>query len=272
RLVTAATAAKLGELDAEERMVYEAVKAAASEGILQVTLRSRVPVAENVIVKSLKKLEGRGLIKQVKSVKYGNKKMFMLSELQPSVELTGGVWFTNQELDVTFVEHMSAAVLRFVGKNVRSFLCHSAYPTDGSMSIYPTAFSDHPTLPQIAKFLRTSQAAKVDLSVSDIGLLLDMLVYDGKLERIPMPAVTLSMGGDASMDVDYNDDMDLDADDADNGGDLGEQWMYRLVRERVGTTGLGTMPCGVCPVMRDCGQPGSAVDPVSCDYMKRWLD
>ena len=44
------------------------------------------------ITKILKTLESRKLVKSVKSVTGGNRKVYMLYELEPSRELTGGAW------------------------------------------------------------------------------------------------------------------------------------------------------------------------------------
>ena len=40
----------------------------------------------------MKTLEGRGLVKNVKSVQHANRKVYMLAELEPAREITGGAW------------------------------------------------------------------------------------------------------------------------------------------------------------------------------------
>lgn len=42
--------------------------------------------------KIIKTLEGRGAIKSVKNVNNPSKKLYMLAELEPSTEITGGAW------------------------------------------------------------------------------------------------------------------------------------------------------------------------------------
>jgi DNA-directed RNA polymerase III subunit RPC6 len=42
--------------------------------------------------KIIKTLEGRSLIKAVKNVNNPSKKLYMLAELEPSTEITGGAW------------------------------------------------------------------------------------------------------------------------------------------------------------------------------------
>ena len=46
----------------------------------------------------------------------------MLYELQPSVELTGGAWYTDQELDVEFIDTLSNQLYRFIVSKVRFFV------------------------------------------------------------------------------------------------------------------------------------------------------
>lgn len=43
----------------------------------------------------------------------------MLSHLTPAVELTGGPWFTDNELDLDFVEMLKKLCLKFIEKKVR---------------------------------------------------------------------------------------------------------------------------------------------------------
>lgn len=64
---------------------------------------------------ALKALEKRKLIKTVKSANQKNKKIYMLYELQPDQELTGGPWFNDQhEYDEEFIRIIYDQVLKFV--------------------------------------------------------------------------------------------------------------------------------------------------------------
>jgi len=42
----------------------------------------------------------------------------MLSGLEPSVELTGGPWYTDNELDTEFIKNLSAAILHYIKDRV----------------------------------------------------------------------------------------------------------------------------------------------------------
>lgn len=54
------------------------------------------------------------------SMQHPNLKMYMLEHLEPSVALTGGPWYTDNELDTEFIKLLSTACLRFIQDNVRT--------------------------------------------------------------------------------------------------------------------------------------------------------
>ena len=45
----------------------------------------------------------------------------MLYHLQPSVEITGGPWYTDNELDTEFIKLLSSACLHYVKDRVRVY-------------------------------------------------------------------------------------------------------------------------------------------------------
>lgn len=47
------------------------------------------------------------------------RKIYMLTGIAPSVELTGGPWFTDNELDVELVETLKKVVRKFLQQKVR---------------------------------------------------------------------------------------------------------------------------------------------------------
>ena len=44
----------------------------------------------------------------------------MLAHLEPSVELTGGPWYTDNELDTEFIKLLSTACLHYIHDRVRT--------------------------------------------------------------------------------------------------------------------------------------------------------
>ena len=91
---------------------------------------------------------------------------------------------------------------------------------------------------EVGKFISELGISKVTLKESDIEAILDTIVYDGKGERCE------SLDG---------------------------LRLYRAVQPLVPSAGLSSCPCGVCPIMRRCGDQGS-VTPATCQYFVDWLE
>ncbi|KAH7444707.1 hypothetical protein KP509_02G089100 [Ceratopteris richardii] len=111
------------------------------------------------VAKAIKNLEARNLIKAVKSIANKNKKVYMLAELKPSKELTGGAWYTDQQFDSEFINVMKQQCVQFVMKQ-------------GLASVET-----------IADAVRKSGITKEELRVKDYKQLMDMLVLDGEVEE-----------------------------------------------------------------------------------------
>ena len=48
-----------------------------------------------------------------------NRKVYMLAELEPSREITGGVWYTDNELDTDLIEVLRKQCLHYIMQEVR---------------------------------------------------------------------------------------------------------------------------------------------------------
>ena len=86
-------------------------------------------------------------------------------------------------------------------------------------------------------FLYLQGISKVQLKMEDIENILDTLIFDGKVEKT-------TKGKDAKF--------------------------YRAIEPLVPTTGLVRIPCGICPVSKNCGDIG-AITPTKCTYLRDWL-
>lgn len=130
----------------------------------------------------------------------------MLSHLQPSVEITGGPWYTDNELDTEFIKLLSGAVLHYIKDRVRlpafflplplrGFLTPStqSYPRQKATSsdsphgqpLYPLgAAPAYPSAQQIQRFLEKSKITETELGVEHVEMLLGVLVLDGEIEKV----------------------------------------------------------------------------------------
>jgi DNA-directed RNA polymerase III subunit RPC6 len=117
-----------------------------------------------MLTKILKNLEQRQLIKPVKSVTQKAKKLYMLYELEPSKEITGGVWYSDQEFDHSFISEL------------RDFLVQCLRRLNGGKGC---------TISEISDKIQQSNVSRVALTNDDVGQLMRTLVYDYLVEEVP---------------------------------------------------------------------------------------
>ncbi|KAA8495942.1 DNA-directed RNA polymerase III subunit RPC6 [Porphyridium purpureum] len=229
--LSADEAKKFMGLGVEDRLVLSLVKDASNMGIWAKDLRTKSGLQLNQFTKVLKTLEGRQLIKSVKSVKAKNKKFYMLFEIEPSAELAGGPWFSDQkELDLDFIYALQQALVHYMADVGAPILAKQA-----------------------AEYIASSQISKEVLDEQHIKDLLDVLVYDGQVERNAI------LNPEEAMDL------------ADEDREDHPEYLYSLAKRHTGPATCTEMPCGVCPVEHLC-TPGGDVSPRRCPYMKEWLD
>eukprot|EP00743_Colponemidia_sp_Colp-15_P002428 GILK01002632.1.p1 GENE.GILK01002632.1~~GILK01002632.1.p1 ORF type:complete len:289 (-),score=49.54 GILK01002632.1:117-956(-) len=219
--VDAESAAKLHGLGADELLVYQHIKQSGNMGIWIRDLKHGTNMQQTAISKTLKTLEQRKLIKVVKSIQAKNKKVYMLYELEPSREVTGGAWYSEQEFDQQFISVLSENCLTYIQKKKA------------------------PTLQDIANAMRSSGFVKVELREEDIEMIVQTLIYDGKVESFPDPRGIYDAKGPVLC--------------------------FRISRWSTSLNQLTTMPCGVCPVFRECSEDG-IISPQTCVYYSQWLD
>eukprot|EP00833_Pecoramyces_ruminatium_P003131 jgi/Orpsp1_1/1177163/evm.model.c7180000060433.1 len=232
---------KLRSMDANEKIIYGYIKEAGSKGIWQKDLKIKSGIHQKQVLASLKALEKRKIIKTVKSIKNSIKRVYMLYELAPSDEVTGGTFYQDNELDVEFIEILSTAIYRKILKD--------SMPTSEDQ-ILPANYPYYPTVSSLSNFLNNSDLFRsgVSLDNDDIQGLLDRLIYDGKIEKRLRSSI-MSSGTE-------------DEDDA---------WMYKAVNISKSDNILTDTPCGQCPVFKMCNSLGE-VNPSSCQYFSKWLE
>lgn len=271
KLVEESRVGKMSGLSEEDKAVLGAVEKAGSNAVWVRSIKASTKLQQAALNKILKRLEGKKLIKQVKSVLFKQRRMFMLYELEPAKELTGGVWYTDQALDLPFIEEMKSQVLK----------CLQA--TDGRA-----------TVAQVCDRVLASHVCNVPLKPADIQQVMDLLVYEGLLDvedgakaRVDAAiraghaifprktALLAKSGGKRAAGAREDDDMDEGLDDEEDEDDAAGK-VYVLVNAidwaaRVPVTGyLSSVPCGTCPVHHLC-TPGGLISPETCVYMSHWL-
>lgn len=243
-LVDEAEAELLSQLNGEQNILYQHIKSAGNRGIWIKDLLRNTGLHRTVITKHIKTLEAHSIIKPVRSVKYPTRKIYMLFDLTPAVELTGGAWFSDNELDSEFIRILGLGVLQFVRQR-----CQPTKPG----AFVPLNSAVLPSTKDVVEFIATSGLTSQDLEQEDVEQLLDMLVYDRMLQKLKV------VKAGKMMDVYYPQRIQEEssrkaADEVMPGWNL-DNWTQ--------------VPCGTCTVMDDCSiemKPKTLVSPFRCEY------
>ena len=83
-------------------------------GIWTKHLKAKTNLHQTVIDRCLKTLVQKRLIKRVPSVQHPTRKIYMLEGIEPSIALTGGPWYTDNELDTEFIQNLTEACYKFI--------------------------------------------------------------------------------------------------------------------------------------------------------------
>uniref|UniRef100_A0A7S2E4V0 DNA-directed RNA polymerase III subunit RPC6 n=1 Tax=Haptolina brevifila TaxID=156173 RepID=A0A7S2E4V0_9EUKA len=154
-------AERLRGLTDQDRLVLQEIKKSGVDAITTKDLRFKSGnLPQQQLTKILKELEMRKLIKPVKSVNAGNVKKYMLYELVPSKEITGGPWYHEGEFDYGFINELKRVAEGYLARE------HMA------------------TLTTFYTFIRDSGIIKghSGLKMEHVESVLQSLVYDAKLQ------------------------------------------------------------------------------------------
>ena len=234
-------AVKFKGLSSEDLLVYQIIQQSGNTGIWTKELKQKSNLPQTQIGKIFKSLEARKLIKAVKHVAQQNRKVYMLYELEPSREITGGAWYTEHEYDAEFIHVLREQCVKFILARGKV------------------------TLEDVCDFVKQTKLSHVELGQEEVLQIVNTLVYDGKV--------------DAHEELELDKERDPDDPAGEHGGDDDDDLDYMenvIVVYRPAslpipkTSAFTAVPCGVCPVFQECA-PGGLVSPETCQYMQDWL-
>jgi DNA-directed RNA polymerase III subunit RPC6 len=279
-------------LSPDSVMVYNYIAEMERSGIWKKTLVSKTNLHENTVTKSIKELISKNLIKEFKSSKNPSKRMYVLFNLEPSEDSTGGNFYKDGDLDEGLVNTLGDLIVRLVegrswieqktgpaergkmGKRKKPDK-HAAEPQssttahaepeprfktprgayDYPLIPQPPSFSGYPTAANTHKTIVDAELVKdMALDVDDVQQLMQQLVFLDRLEQMPG-------GGYRSVRRTTEKMPHIEQiavlDDAGDG--------------LVPGNALAEVPCGACPVESEC-RVGGIVSPETCVYMDKWLE
>uniref|UniRef100_A0A182RKG3 DNA-directed RNA polymerase III subunit RPC6 n=2 Tax=Anopheles funestus TaxID=62324 RepID=A0A182RKG3_ANOFN len=155
----------------------------------------------------------------------------MLYNLEPDRSITGGAWYQDQDFEAEFVDVLNQQCLRFLR------IKRDSARTSGEGPLAVQKLSEC-SVADVHRFISDLGISKISLDEDDLETILKTVVYDGKAERIAQV----------------------------NGG-----FLYRAIETPIAAPGLVQMPCGICPVIKNCADCGE-ITPKLCTYISEWLD
>jgi DNA-directed RNA polymerase III subunit RPC6 len=164
-LVSNEVANKFEGLDVSAKMVYQVIEKAGNMGIWTKDVRNQTNIQQQALSKIFKALETRRLIKPVKSVTAKSKKLYMVYNLTPAKELTGGPWYTELEFDHEFINEM------------RKFLMKCVLKINAGQGV---------TIYEIKEKMVQANISRVELSLEDVHQLMQTLAFDQLIDQVPV--------------------------------------------------------------------------------------
>lgn len=110
KIVSEERAAKLRGLTTEDQLVFQLIEKSQGQGMWVRNLKIATRLQQTQINKILKRLEGRKLIKPVKSITFKTRRMYMSTEFEPDKSLSGGPWYSDTELDLDLIDNIRGYV------------------------------------------------------------------------------------------------------------------------------------------------------------------
>ncbi|KAI3424011.1 uncharacterized protein J3R85_010660 [Psidium guajava] len=141
----------------QEKILYNLIQSKQDLGIWSLDIKRETSLPDNVVDKSLKSLCSKLLIKEVVNLQFKGRKHFLASEFEPSSEITGGKWYSDQgflEVETEFTNFLKDQCLKHI-RNLKIA-----------------------TVDMVADAVRRSRVLKIDCSSQEIGDIVRALVLD----------------------------------------------------------------------------------------------
>lgn len=104
---------KFSALNEEHHKIYSLIEQAGNKGIWRGDIKKKTNLDEKQLALILKEMIHRELIKEVISVTDKKKNLFLF-EMNPSSEVTGGIWFSGSSFNSELIDQLIPHVVQFV--------------------------------------------------------------------------------------------------------------------------------------------------------------
>lgn len=225
-------ALKFRDLTKEEIAVYEVVMQSGNSGISTIDIKIKLKIDNTTYInKILTKLSKKFLIKSLKVLNTRNKKVWIGIDVEPSTEITGGIWCNDQEFDNNLVSVYCEKCLDYIEKQRQI------------------------SRKELLFFAKSINLASSEIQEDDIQKILNILVFDGKIEPIfPVNIDVKFLGNKYALLI-------------DKGHPQLELIRYKKIKEYKSNNIYEYLPCFVCPSFNEC-KVNNVVNPLDCPYNK----
>lgn len=162
----------------EEQAIFSLIEESKRKGIWIRELRDGSGLSQIQLRKVLKSLEQKKLIKNVKAVGT-TKKCYMLYDLEPDTSLTGGTFYSDQQLDSELIHTLVNVCSGYV--HSRRSQAVETHPDDPIVQRELSCVRAE----EVADFIVQKRVLNVTISVEDVERILDVAILDGAIERRP---------------------------------------------------------------------------------------
>ena len=227
-------ALKFRDLSKEEIAVYEVVMQSGSNGITTIDIKQKLKIDNTTYInKILTKLSKKFLIKSLKVLNSRNKKVWIGIDVVPSQDVTGGIWCNDQEFDNDLVTVFCDKCTKYIEEQKET------------------------NRKEILFFAKSINLSKkfMDIKEDDIQKILNILVFDGKIEPIfPVNIDSRFLGNKYALLIDKgHPQLDL--------------IKYKRIKEFNNNNIFKYSSCFVCPSVIEC-KNNNVVNPIDCVYNK----
>lgn len=225
-------ASKFMDLMPEDIQTYALIIDSGANGISTNELKMRLKLNTNHLNKILKKLEKKILIKSLKMLNLKHKKIWIGFDIEPSLNITGGAFCSNQEFDKDLIEVIKEKCLDYVKR--------SKIVSRKDFMVYISSL----------KILST------ELNEDDIQKIINLLIFDDKLDII-FPNLAYNMQNKMSILLKKNEP-------------VLNTLKYKLSPNYIPKAIMDSVPCTYCPVFKEC-KIGNVINPKDCPWMDEFI-
>ncbi|XP_068663717.1 uncharacterized protein [Aristolochia californica] len=143
-----------------DQKLYNLIHSKGNQGIWLADLKRESRMQENMVKKSIASLEAKNLIKLVTNIQGKTRKYYMAVEFEPSIEITGGPWYTDGHLDTDFIDIVKTQCLNHIKR----------------LKIATTEM--------VSDSIRKSGVFKVECTINQITEIIQVLLLDGWIEQL----------------------------------------------------------------------------------------